>query len=417
MVRVNTSVATKQGIQNATYTYAPDAQVSDSYAITLDPAPSAYATGQSFMFKANTANTGASSLNVNGLGAKTLKKQHDQDTATGDIEAGSIVEVVYDGTNFQIISILASGATDATAIHTDGSGEIAGLTDKATPVDADVTVIEDSASTNAKKKLTWANIKATLKAYFDTLYQPLATVLTNTTASFTTALETKLNNIEALADVTDAGNVGSVNASATSKTPPVDADSFPIVDSENANVIKRLTFTNLKSFLKTYFDTLYLALSGGTLTGDLTLGENASIALDPAGSADGKYTGITVTGTSGYAQAFGDLVYLDPTDSRWEAVDANSASGADGDARGMLGMVVSAGTDGNACKILLNGIIRADAKFPTFTINNPIYASETAGAVTQTQPTTTDVVIRIVGSALTADEMYFNPDWTYTTHT
>lgn len=154
-----------------------------------------------------------------------------------------------------------------------------------------------------------------------------------------------------------------------------------------------------------------------TLTGVQTLSENTSIALDPAGSADGKYTGLTVTATAGYTQAFGDLVYLDPTDSRWEACDANSASGADGDSRGMIGMVVVAGTDGTSCTILLQGIIRADAKFPSFTINNPIYVSETAGLVTQTQPTTTDVVIRVVGFALTADEMYFNPSPDYITHT
>lgn len=156
--------------------------------------------------------------------------------------------------------------------------------------------------------------------------------------------------------------------------------------------------------------------SAFTTGGTITLAENTSVALDPAGSADGKFTGITVTAVSGYSQAFGDLVYLDPTDSRWEATDANAASGADGDARGVLGMVVVAGTDGNACTVLLNGIVRADAKFPTFTINNPIYVSETAGLVTQTQPVTTDVVIRIVGAALTADEMYFNPDNTWTTH-
>jgi hypothetical protein len=154
-----------------------------------------------------------------------------------------------------------------------------------------------------------------------------------------------------------------------------------------------------------------------TAGGAITLAENAAIALDPAGSADGKYTGITVTGTAGYTQAFGDLVYLDPTDSRWEAADANAASGADGDSRGLLAMVVVAGTDGTSCTLLLNGIIRADAKFDTFTTNNPIYVSETAGAVTQTQPTTTDVVIRVVGSALNANEMYFNPDWSYITHT
>lgn len=168
---------------------------------------------------------------------------------------------------------------------------------------------------------------------------------------------------------------------------------------------------------KAYAD-LMLPLAGGTMSGNITLGENTSIALDPAGSAADKYTGITVTGTAGADLAFGDLVYLDPTDSRWELADANAASGADGDARGMLGIVVNDPSgDGQSVTVLLNGIVRADTAFPTFTVNNPIYVSETAGDVTQTQPTTTDVVIRIVGSALTADEMYFNPDWTWTTHT
>jgi hypothetical protein len=71
-----------------------------------------------------------------------------------------------------------------------------------------------------------------------------------------------LINVENGADVTDAGNVGSVNAAAASKTTPVDADSFPIVNSESANVIGRVTFTNFKAFLKTYFDTIYAALAG-----------------------------------------------------------------------------------------------------------------------------------------------------------
>lgn len=159
-------------------------------------------------------------------------------------------------------------------------------------------------------------------------------------------------------------------------------------------------------------------LAAGTLGALMTLGEGAgNIALDPALSADGAYSGIVMTGTSGYTQAFGDVVYLDPTDSRWEACDANAASGADGDCRGSVGMVVVAGTDGNSCTILIRGKIRADANFPAFTINNPIYISETAGDVTQTQPTTTDAVIRIIGWALTADEMMFAPDNMWITHT
>lgn len=107
------SSASSASIQNSAYTYAPDTAVSDAYAIALTPALTAYAAGQTFRFLVTTANTGAASLNVNALGAKTIKKNHDQDLATGDVEAGSIVTVTYDGTNFQMQSADANlGASE-----------------------------------------------------------------------------------------------------------------------------------------------------------------------------------------------------------------------------------------------------------------------------------------------------------------
>jgi len=42
--------------------------------------------------------------------------------------------------------------------------------DKATPVDADWVTLTDTAAANARKKLTWSGVKATLKGYFDNLY-------------------------------------------------------------------------------------------------------------------------------------------------------------------------------------------------------------------------------------------------------
>jgi hypothetical protein len=48
------------------------------------------------------------------------------------------------------------------------------LTALVTPADADKMIIVDN-STSLAKKITWANIKATLKTYFDSLYSPIAT--------------------------------------------------------------------------------------------------------------------------------------------------------------------------------------------------------------------------------------------------
>jgi hypothetical protein len=93
--------------------YAADAGSTDAYAVTLSPVPSAYFTGMVIRFKANTANTGACSLNANSLGTVAIKKKHDQDLRDNDIESGQIVEVVHDGTNFQMLSPTANNAQDA----------------------------------------------------------------------------------------------------------------------------------------------------------------------------------------------------------------------------------------------------------------------------------------------------------------
>lgn len=92
-------------IQDQQVSFAADAEASDTYVITLTPAPDAYATGQRFVFTANTANTGGATLNVNALGAKTIVKGDDSALVTGDIAAGQVVEVVYDGTNMVMTNL------------------------------------------------------------------------------------------------------------------------------------------------------------------------------------------------------------------------------------------------------------------------------------------------------------------------
>ena len=54
-----------------------------------------------------------------------------------------------------------------------------GSTDKATPVDADLLLIADSAASYGRKKLTWANLKEAIKSYYDSV----TATLTNKTIS------------------------------------------------------------------------------------------------------------------------------------------------------------------------------------------------------------------------------------------
>jgi hypothetical protein len=99
-----TSTALKAGIQNSTYVYAADSVGTDAYAITVSPTPSAYAAGQLYQFKAGTANTAGATLAVNGGAPKTIVKNVSEALNTGDILASQIVTVIYDGTNFQLLS-------------------------------------------------------------------------------------------------------------------------------------------------------------------------------------------------------------------------------------------------------------------------------------------------------------------------
>lgn len=156
-------------------------------------------------------------------------------------------------------------------------------------------------------------------------------------------------------------------------------------------------------------------LASPTFTGTVTLptvqlGET-SIKLDATLSGDETWSGVTTSGTLGATIASGDLVYLNADDGRWELVDANLSDGYDK----QLGICLDGGGDGDATEILVYGKVRS-AAFPAFTVGSSLYISETEGDMTHTAPTTADVCVRVVGYALTAEDMLFNPSNDYYTH-
>ena len=82
----------------------------DTYAGTLAPAITAY-TNFAHLVQFPNANTVTTpSINLNGLGAKTIKNRDGAAPAVGDIKAGSWHVAYYDGTNFILITLPTSQA-------------------------------------------------------------------------------------------------------------------------------------------------------------------------------------------------------------------------------------------------------------------------------------------------------------------
>lgn len=106
--------------------YAADTGAANAYAVAPVPALPGYTAGQVVILKPANAVTGASTLNVNTLGAKAVKTQDGSDLSANAMVAGGVFVLVYDGTNFILTNpattgnfLLAKGTAVASASTTD----------------------------------------------------------------------------------------------------------------------------------------------------------------------------------------------------------------------------------------------------------------------------------------------------------
>jgi hypothetical protein len=168
-----------------------------------------------------------------------------------------------------------------------------------------------------------------------------------------------------------------------------------------------------------------------TSTGNLKLASgagNGKILLTPHGTGSVEITnGIfysssistaNVSGEIAYwgggTVAAGTLYYYDSS-GNWTAADADAESTS----TGMLGIALAAGT-ASTVGILLRGHARftgVSSFTGTTTVGAKLYVSATAGAFSQTAPTGTGDVVRIIGyvQSTANDQIYFCPDTTWVT--
>ena len=96
----------------------------DNLTGTVVPALSAYATGNQFSFLVANTNTAAVTINVDGIGAKAITRTGTTALVAGDMVAGQAVEIIYDGTRFQLVNgnsftnLKVSGTLGVTGVAT-----------------------------------------------------------------------------------------------------------------------------------------------------------------------------------------------------------------------------------------------------------------------------------------------------------
>lgn len=126
-----TDAATLASIQDGTGVYvATVGGTADVITLTAAPAITAYAAGQRFSFIASGANTTNVTVNISSLGAKALTKNGTTALAANDITSGSIVDMLYDGTRFILLSVtrqflpITGGTLTGNLLFTDATYDI-----------------------------------------------------------------------------------------------------------------------------------------------------------------------------------------------------------------------------------------------------------------------------------------------------
>lgn len=98
-------------LQQQAGNYAADTGAANAYSVVLSPVPASLASivGTPIRVKIANTNTGASTLNVNGLGATVITNAAGNSVLAGQLVAGRVVTFVFDGNTFELNDTVGVG--------------------------------------------------------------------------------------------------------------------------------------------------------------------------------------------------------------------------------------------------------------------------------------------------------------------
>ena len=223
-------------------TYQEATGTANTYAITMSNV-TAYASGISVLVKIPVNNTGASTINVNGLGAVAIKRADLNNVEAGDLRAGGVTQLVHDGTQFVIVSSDPNLVAQSEAAATEAETQKDLATDEALNAsswaneDEDVPVKEYTGGVGSNRSpVTYSAKHWKLKA---------EAISPATKANLVSPVVAgNLAGLDALGDLTDSGISGSDVAFLSSLT----ADKA-IVTNGSGNIVDSTASSTQVSYL------------------------------------------------------------------------------------------------------------------------------------------------------------------------
>ena len=151
--------------------------------------------------------------------------------------------------------------------------------------------------------------------------------------------------------------------------------------------------------------------AGLTFNSATTFSSSIDLALDAhldSTPGDEKVSGITATFTAGEALERGECVYFKASDSKMHKAVAT----AEATSRCVALAAEDLSADANG-KFLLYGFIEDNGTFPAYTVGGTIFTPEaetsSQNVPEQTAPDTDGDFVQVLGFAVTANKLFFNP--------
>jgi len=119
-----TNYASAGQVQDGSFQYLTSVTGTNTVTALASLSMSALAAGQVFRFIVAATNTSSVTLNINSIGAKSITKNGTTALTANDLVINSVVEVIYDGTQFQLVN---PANTIPSGVITMWSGSIANI--------------------------------------------------------------------------------------------------------------------------------------------------------------------------------------------------------------------------------------------------------------------------------------------------